>query len=178
MLASKKSFVRYISHEIRTPLSIVYMGLQFLKSNQETNFVSSYDDSNDHNLAAESDEDLKQCINDMYNACDSAIGILNDLLLFDKLEDGKLLLDKSKIDIGVLLRSALSPFNAQVGGIMSLLYIYLYIYSLISPHLPRASKHNNRPRRNKWSLCTTIVITCRPTWMACSLSWMSTRSPK
>ena len=93
------------------------MGLQFIKKTQDSNDqttltpVGNFDDTP---LATAAGEELTQCVADMYRACGSAISILNDLLLFDKLEDGELNLDKSMVAIGELCRSALSPFSAQV----------------------------------------------------------------
>ena len=93
------------------------MGLQFMKTQSDEDGVdaplakkSKEKGKNKNPITAE----LNRCIADMYNACGSAINILNDLLIFDKLEDGKLVLDKSQVIIGDLLRTSLSPFNAQV----------------------------------------------------------------
>jgi signal transduction histidine kinase len=127
MLDSKKSFVRYISHEIRTPLNIVFMGLQFLKSNQEKEECTVREFSNKGKNYHQTTLESQQCVADMHSACGSAIAILNDLLLFDKLEDGKLVLDKSQIEVGHFLRNSLSPFNAQVRVIVKVFVYWGYI---------------------------------------------------
>lgn len=74
-----------------------------------TSPVKSFD-----SVTCYTDIELVQCVDDMYSACGSAISILNDLLLFDKMEDGELNLDKSEMGIGALFLRALSPFSPQV----------------------------------------------------------------
>ena len=60
------------------------MGLQFMKKQDKPNRtpVTSFDSTESATVVAA--DDLTQCISDMYQACGSAISILNDLLLFDR----------------------------------------------------------------------------------------------
>lgn len=156
--------MRYISHEIRTPLNIVYMGLQFVKKTQEdqiiANSISNFDSISTPTIPSASasvpNSELTQCVDDMYNACASAINILNDLLLIDKVEDGKLSLEKSKIRIGELFRTSLSPFNAQVGILVTASSAHLYMtYSAFS---------FDRQKRNKFNSCMMIPPICLRNW--------------
>eukprot|EP00602_Paraphysomonas_sp_CaronLab_P013657 CAMPEP_0185041066 /NCGR_PEP_ID=MMETSP1103-20130426/39882_1 /TAXON_ID=36769 /ORGANISM="Paraphysomonas bandaiensis, Strain Caron Lab Isolate" /LENGTH=531 /DNA_ID=CAMNT_0027580641 /DNA_START=410 /DNA_END=2002 /DNA_ORIENTATION=+ len=98
-LEAKKNFVRYISHEIRTPLNTVYMGLQLL-----TERVSQ--------SSAVAVDGLELC-NDLQSACSVAIEMLNDLLLFDKIEEGNVMLERKTVEILQLLNTAVSMFSVQ-----------------------------------------------------------------
>ena len=87
ILASKKVYVRYMSHEMRTPLNSVYMGLKLLEMDLRKR--SSKDSSNN-----------KECIetlNDITKSCDIALNILNNLLIYDKLEDRNMDLNLEKV---------------------------------------------------------------------------------
>ena len=77
VLLAKKVYVRYISHEIRTPLNAAYLGLKIL----EKEISKSKGPRHIEHLVT---------VRDVVNACDIAVGILNDLLNYDKLEDGSL----------------------------------------------------------------------------------------
>ena len=77
----QKLFIREIGHEIRTPLNCAYIGLECLSDS----ILNSHNSNNSNNMNKnkESIEDIKQSLQD-------AIQVLNDLLLFDKLESGTL----------------------------------------------------------------------------------------
>ena len=94
---SRKNFVRYISHEIRTPLNVVHAGLQLLNCPEKL----------------QSEEERESFV-DMANACSVAIGILNDLLLFDKLQDGELPLEVQITTVKSFLVDTASIFAVQV----------------------------------------------------------------
>ena len=49
------------------------------------------------------------------DACDIAIDILNDLLLFDKIESGVMKLDISRIPVRLFVMETVKPFFLQVG---------------------------------------------------------------
>ena len=49
------------------------------------------------------------------DACDIAIDILNDLLLFDKIESGVMKLDISQIPVRLFVTETVKPFFLQVG---------------------------------------------------------------
>ena len=95
----QKKFVRYISHEIRTPLSAVKMGLQYLLA-EITNVTQ--------------DREILDSLETTELAVIAAINILNDLLTFDKIEEGKLKLDRQVISARDLLISSTTIFLAQV----------------------------------------------------------------
>ena len=99
MLQSKKNFVRYISHEIRTPLNTVFMGIQLARTQ----------------LAAGHVDDSGSILHDVEESCVTAVEILNDILLYDKIEDGRMELEKSDVSAKTLVESVADLFMIQVG---------------------------------------------------------------
>jgi len=95
----KKKFVRYISHEIRTPLNAVRMGLQYLSV--ELPKITQ-------------DDDILDSVETSELASVAAINILNDLLTFDKIEEGNLKLDCHLASAKDLIQSSIAIFRAPV----------------------------------------------------------------
>ena len=85
-LESKKTYVRYISHEIRTPMNAASLGIQLLEKS-----LSKSTDSQEKNKNLET-------LSDMRSAFDMALAILNDLLTFDKLDSGNLMVEPSYVN--------------------------------------------------------------------------------
>ena len=98
-LQTKKRFVRYISHEIRTPLNTVTMGLQVLREELLSDGAS---------------QSKITTLKSIEDACDIAIDILNDLLLFDKIESGVMKLDITKVPVRLFISETVRPFFLQV----------------------------------------------------------------
>jgi hypothetical protein len=73
----KRSFVRYISHELRTPLNCVKLGLELSQT-----FLNEMP-KNTKNKSETLDSLL-----DSSSSCSCAVEILNDLLLYEDIEDG------------------------------------------------------------------------------------------
>lgn len=100
-LAAKKDFVRYISHEIRTPLNTVHVGINLLSeslsSNDKTNIPYQLD-----------------LCNDVAVACVTAVDMLNDLLLYDKIEEGNMILEKTLINFHLCYQQTVKMFAVQV----------------------------------------------------------------
>ena len=93
-------FMRYISHELRTPLNTVFLGLKLLHEEMK---------------ARSNNKDSLTTIEDIQQSVQVALGILNELLLFDKVESGILHLDKEKIlSIFDYIQDVISPFRVQV----------------------------------------------------------------
>ena len=92
--------MRYISHELRTPLNTVFLGLKLLHEEMKSKL--------DNKESLITIEDIQQSVQ-------VALGILNELLLFDKVESGILHLDKEKIlSIFDYIQDVISPFRVQV----------------------------------------------------------------
>ena len=90
-------FVSYISHEVRTPLNTAIMGLQVLAEELEG-----------------ADAETKQSLREVRTSCDIAVNVLNELLMFDKLEGGTLMLEKTKAKALELITKTIAPFQIQV----------------------------------------------------------------
>ncbi len=103
-LETKKHFVRYISHQIRTPLNTVVLGIQLLSdkiNGLDPNAIGS---------------DLKDIVRDIGYSSKASIEILNDLLLFDKIEEGNLILNCQYCCVKECMLEWIRPFDIQVCG--------------------------------------------------------------
>jgi signal transduction histidine kinase len=95
----KRNFVKYISHEVRTPLNIVLMGTQLA--------ISKLNKTPDG-------EHIALIMNDVLASCQVSIDVLNDLLLFDKLENGNLELEKKETTVWDIVNNNAKLFVVQV----------------------------------------------------------------
>ena len=110
LVDAKKSYVRYISHEMRTPLNAATLGLNMLVTQLK---------KNKHPTTA--DMELSESLGDIQLACSTAVDILNDLLSFEKLESGILVLNRQDISAPKFLTEGVVMFSAQVRQHQSLL---------------------------------------------------------
>ena len=92
----KRMFVRHIGHEVRSPLNAALNGLHMLAAQRGA-------------LSA----DLMEILADTEAACRSAVAILDDLLLYEKLDSGSLILDHSLFDVVELARHVVSGLKIQ-----------------------------------------------------------------
>ncbi len=117
-LETKRSFVRYVSHEIRTPLNTVSLGLEVLHKKLEQqskyfrNNVTLFSPRQSQDQL-EPDQTLEMSL-EIYDSCHIALDILNDLLFYDKIEEGKLILYKQKINSCDLIAETVRTFTLQV----------------------------------------------------------------
>ena len=103
-LERKRVFVRLVSHEIRTPLNIVTMGLKLLEKDlQKADLVDK------SSLAR-----LLETVRDSEMSCTAAVEILDDMLAYEKLDAGLMLLDKTTLPAWDFIRDTVHPFNVQV----------------------------------------------------------------
>ena len=91
-------FMRYISHEMRTPLNVACLGMKILRDELERLGLLS----------------LLEVAVDTEKSCRTTVAILNDMLLFDKIVSGLLILEKRLIDPFDFISKVLSPFRLQV----------------------------------------------------------------
>ena len=91
-------FIRYITHEVRTPMNTAIMGLDLL--------MEEY-------IGYKNEDDLKT-VQDIKKSCDIAVNVLNELLMFDKLESGTLLIEKVEIDVLNFIQDSMQMFQIQV----------------------------------------------------------------
>jgi signal transduction histidine kinase/CheY-like chemotaxis protein len=123
-LEMKSMFVRYVSHEIRTPLNTVAMGLKLMQDCGTLSAINESDDATSLAIAKFGEHvrrgsssfrmidasgvsspaartpytqsSRRGMAADIKESCDIAIDIVNDLLLYEKLEGGLLQLEKRK----------------------------------------------------------------------------------
>ena len=92
----KRMFVRHIGHEIRSPLNATLNGLQMLASQKE-------------GLS----EDALEIMADTEVACRTAVEILDDLLIYEKLDSDTLSLEQSHFDVIELAKQVKGLFRIQ-----------------------------------------------------------------
>ena len=102
-LLEQKAFMRYISHELRTPLNAVFLGMTLVRD-ELMNICP---------LAKVYVQSILETVDDVNECCEAAISILNDLLTFDKLQEGKMTLDFEEIPIMEYVTESLRPFRAE-----------------------------------------------------------------
>ena len=93
--------MRFISHELRTPLNSVFMGMQLS--------IDQIPEDTQEPVELERRETLVET----QSACGAALDILNELLLFDKLETGALVLHKLTVPVPELVEDSIKMFSVQ-----------------------------------------------------------------
>ena len=102
LLDAKKSYVRYISHELRTPLNAATLGLNMVVTQMKKK----------RNLTSDEAE-MCETLSDIRLACSTAVDILNDLLSFEKLESGILVLHRENISVMKFMKEGIVMFSGQ-----------------------------------------------------------------
>ena len=105
-------FVRLMSHEIRTPLNVIMTGLRIIEKE-----INKHNDTKDG---------LHEVLTDIQLSCHVAIDLLNDLLVYEKLEAGIMTLEKSNINIVNFVKEAVRPFRIPVIPLLLLYYMSLF----------------------------------------------------
>jgi signal transduction histidine kinase len=121
ILEVKRRFVRFVSHEIRTPLNTVCLGLELLQSELDTkrtkrSNTGNEGDGDETDTLLGHDEKLEHwqhLTDDILENANNAVGILNDLLNYDKIEQGTFKLEIGTVHIWELVRATVSAFNIQ-----------------------------------------------------------------
>jgi signal transduction histidine kinase len=91
--------MRYVSHEMRTPLNAAILGLKLM--------------CQDFNRSEDEVGEKYDTLNDINQACMAAVDILNDILCFDKMENGLLKLHPEWVPVLSFLRENMKMFSAQ-----------------------------------------------------------------
>ena len=96
-------FMRYLSHEIRTPLNSVYVGLTIMLT--ELRRLGAQGQQQGH---------LLETAMDTQKSCQSAVDILDDMILYDRITHGLVGLDKTLFNPWVHTSDVVGPFRTQV----------------------------------------------------------------
>lgn len=125
MLESKRGFVRYFVHEMRTPLNTSLLGMGYLSKSITA-------------ISREFGIDCSQClsiVNDVQLSITNTVEILNETLVYDKVETSSLTLNKSIFFPIQFVQEAMRPFyiQAQEAGIhLTLTIAPKYIADFVS----------------------------------------------
>ena len=109
--------MRFLSHEIRTPLNSVYVGLTIML--KELQQLGGQDQDQQRNLL--------ETVVDTHKSCESAIDILDHMVLYDRIAHGLEKLDKTAFNPWLHICDIVDSFRTQV-----LLWFYLVTYILLS----------------------------------------------
>jgi len=104
-LQAKGLFIRYVSHEIRTPLNTVFLRLKLLQDDLALTATDK---------ASSTDAERLETVRDIKDCCDIAISTLNEVLTFDKLESGAMMLERDRVGAMPFIEAAIKPFYVQV----------------------------------------------------------------
>jgi hypothetical protein len=104
LLEMKRNLIRFLSHEIRTPLNAVNMGLMIIKRE-----LQDHEDGKDIDC-----RDILSVVEEVENASITSLDILNDLLTYEKIDAGILILEKETVTAYTIVHECLRPFLLQV----------------------------------------------------------------
>ena len=107
-METRKAFVRYISHELRTPLNTIFAGIKLAI---QQCLSKSY---NSTNSDATCSNEQKEILQEISLACGVAVEILNEFLMFDKLEQDTLALNQQEIGVIDFMASAIKMIFVQI----------------------------------------------------------------
>jgi signal transduction histidine kinase len=123
ILEVKRRFVRFVSHEIRTPLNTVCLGLELLQAEMDPHRRTAESKKTDDVVRDDCSQSLLdydekrgnwlQLTDDILENANNAVGILNDLLNYDKIEQGTFNLEVGTVHIWEVIRSTVSAFHIQ-----------------------------------------------------------------
>lgn len=122
LLDAKRQFVRFVSHEVRTPLNSVCMGLTLLQEEiaqslgfQSTEAMLEADDETRLTASKKNRQDGSESwfhlASEVQTNAQSSVDVLNDLLNYDKIESGTLMLELTRVDIWELVAKTVVEFK-------------------------------------------------------------------
>jgi signal transduction histidine kinase len=120
IIEMKRRFVRFVSHEIRTPLNTVCLGLELLQTDLKSLTPIESDTEPEGTTpqqfsSAANDEVAawSSLVDDILENANNAVGILNDLLNYDKMEQGTFNLDVTAVPICDVVMKTVSSFEIE-----------------------------------------------------------------
>lgn len=99
-METRKAYIRYLSHELRTPLNSGALGINLITEKLECN----------HDPET---RELHETALDVGMALKIAVEILDNLMCYDKIENGILNLRKQDVPLVAFLEESISPFRPQ-----------------------------------------------------------------
>jgi signal transduction histidine kinase len=124
IIEAKRQFVRFISHEVRTPLNAISMGLQLLHDDiarlaglnpgEDSQTSASTSKSASTPIDGSLQDKIRSWLDlseDILSNTHSAVDVLNDLLNYDKIENGTLNLEIFAVPIWALIDRTASEFQ-------------------------------------------------------------------
>lgn len=122
-LDAKRNFVQYVSHEARGPLQIASLGLELL-----LNDLNDIVDSPPESTGAIADKKWMQDrvlhTKEILHACSLATSTLNDMLTFDKIENGMLQMEAEVVPAISFFHNEFRAFAIHVGFVCCLFKLY------------------------------------------------------
>lgn len=121
----KRIFVRYVSHEIRTPLNVSILGLKCLEDELRGESTTTTDlglPPTSSSLSSSAvvpfqkghlSEGISDVLDDVKISCALAVEILNDLLLYEKIDDGIFSIATTHMSVKALVEEAEKLFRMQ-----------------------------------------------------------------
>lgn len=127
LLEAKRQFVRFVSHEVRTPLNSVSMGLTLMKEEmaQQLGYKSAdamldspekKDKSKLDAVAEEAGKEWFDLAHEVHVSAQSSVDVLNDLLNYDKIENGQLALELKEVPIWNLVDRTVGEFKLPMSS--------------------------------------------------------------
>lgn len=129
LLEARRQFMRYVSHEVRTPLNSVSMGLAVLQAEMAQSMGGKTQASSTTTAILAQDEGSESMVDDYDENTNSvtlrwfqltkevnsnvgnAVSVLDDLLNYDKIEQGQLKLDLSLVPLCKIFETVRSEFR-------------------------------------------------------------------
>lgn len=120
ILAVQQMFMGYLSHEIRTPINSVYLGLTIVFNGLTTGVVNNQQTSS-----------VVETVVDTRKACQSAVDILDNMILYDQIIRGLMTMDMNVFDPLKHTYDIVNKFRTEVHTVYTtyILHAYsIYIY--------------------------------------------------
>ena len=107
-------FLRFFSHEIRTPLNSVYVGVSIMVNELQQQQQQRQEMRKSKGKGKNKSGSLLETALDSQRSCQSAIEVLNGMILYDRIVSGFVSLEKKTVDPWQHICDVVYPFKALV----------------------------------------------------------------